>query len=81
MSVTIFSLCVSLSEKLTREKGDEQKPRCANCEVKGFTCKYGSDLAFVPPRSGDAPGGRHVYGTISVSEAEIYSTDTANRIK
>ncbi|KAJ5085256.1 hypothetical protein N7532_010027 [Penicillium argentinense] len=48
-----------------RRKCDEQKPRCANCEVKGFTCKYGSDLAFVPPRSGNAPGGRQVYGSIS----------------
>ncbi|KAJ5936590.1 hypothetical protein N7466_003040 [Penicillium verhagenii] len=35
-----------------RRKCDEQNPRCANCEVKGFTCKYGSDLAFMTPRSG-----------------------------
>ncbi|KAJ6134588.1 hypothetical protein N7523_000910 [Penicillium sp. IBT 18751x] len=40
-----------------RRKCDEQKPRCANCEVKGFTCKYGADLAFVPSRSGAAAGG------------------------
>ncbi|KAJ5698677.1 hypothetical protein N7462_000682 [Penicillium macrosclerotiorum] len=49
-----------------RRKCDEQKPRCANCEVKGFTCKYGADLAFVPPRSGQAPGGtRQSYSTIT----------------
>ncbi|KAJ5547257.1 hypothetical protein N7494_004842 [Penicillium frequentans] len=40
-----------------RRKCDEQKPRCANCEVKGFTCKYGSDLAFMTPRSGEVLGG------------------------
>ncbi|KAJ5766181.1 uncharacterized protein N7511_003797 [Penicillium nucicola] len=35
-----------------RRKCDEQKPRCANCEVKGFSCKYGGDLAFVSSRAG-----------------------------
>lgn len=51
-----------------RRKCDEQKPRCANCEVKGFTCKYGADLAFVPPRSGEAGvGAGQAYGTITVS--------------
>ncbi|KAJ6067868.1 uncharacterized protein N7446_004905 [Penicillium canescens] len=39
-----------------RRKCDEQKPRCANCEVKGFACKYGADLAFVSPRAGLAHG-------------------------
>ncbi|KAJ5290936.1 hypothetical protein N7478_000187 [Penicillium angulare] len=50
-----------------RRKCDEQKPRCANCEVKGFTCKYGSDLAFVPPRSGQMTAGaaRQVYSSIT----------------
>ncbi|OOQ89947.1 hypothetical protein PEBR_08372 [Penicillium brasilianum] len=49
-----------------RRKCDEQKPRCANCEVKGLACKYGADLAFVPPRSGDTGvGARQVYGTIT----------------
>lgn len=48
--------------------GDEQKPRCANCEVKGFACKYGNDLAFVPGRAGAVPGGiGQVYGKITVS--------------
>ncbi|CAI7580639.1 unnamed protein product [Penicillium bialowiezense] len=48
-----------------RRKCDEQKPSCANCEVKGFTCKYGSDLAFVPPRSGVVPGAGQSYSTIT----------------
>ncbi|KAF7712606.1 Fungal Zn(2)-Cys(6) binuclear cluster domain-containing protein [Penicillium ucsense] len=49
-----------------RRKCDEQKPRCANCEVKGFPCKYGTDVAFVPPRSttaGVTTG--QVYGSIT----------------
>ncbi|CAG8369369.1 unnamed protein product [Penicillium salamii] len=48
-----------------RRKCDEQKPSCANCEVKGFTCKYGSDLAFVPPRSGAVPSAGQSYGNIT----------------
>ncbi|KAJ5765755.1 hypothetical protein N7520_005314 [Penicillium odoratum] len=47
-----------------RRKCDEQKPRCANCEVKGFTCKYGSDLAFVT-RSGQISGAREGYKKIT----------------
>ncbi|KAH8700465.1 hypothetical protein BGW36DRAFT_425289 [Talaromyces proteolyticus] len=31
-----------------RRKCDEQKPCCANCETKGFTCKYPSKVTFVP---------------------------------
>ncbi|KAE8360693.1 hypothetical protein BDV27DRAFT_148467 [Aspergillus caelatus] len=27
--------------------GDERKPRCENCEAKGFSCRYGADLTFV----------------------------------
>ncbi|KFY03134.1 hypothetical protein V490_00281 [Pseudogymnoascus sp. VKM F-3557] len=30
-----------------RRKCDEQKPRCENCEAKGFSCRYGADLSFV----------------------------------
>lgn len=30
-----------------RRKCDERKPRCEACELKGFTCKYGTDLTFV----------------------------------
>ncbi|OQE91157.1 hypothetical protein PENNAL_c0010G03952 [Penicillium nalgiovense] len=46
--------------------GDEQKPSCANCEVKGFTCRYSSDLAFVSQRDGVAPGApRQAYSSIT----------------
>ncbi|KAF3019920.1 hypothetical protein E8E15_003803 [Penicillium rubens] len=46
--------------------GDEQKPSCANCEVKGFTCKYSSDLAFVSQRDGGVPGApRQAYSSIT----------------
>ncbi|KAE8332876.1 hypothetical protein BDV39DRAFT_188937 [Aspergillus sergii] len=31
-----------------RRKCDERKPRCENCEAKGFSCRYGADLTFVP---------------------------------
>ncbi|KAE8378296.1 hypothetical protein BDV26DRAFT_281209 [Aspergillus bertholletiae] len=31
-----------------RRKCDERKPRCENCEVKGFSCRYGAGLTFVP---------------------------------
>ncbi|KAK9858535.1 hypothetical protein MYU51_017639 [Penicillium brevicompactum] len=59
-----------------RRKCDEQKPRCANCEVKGFTCKYGSDLAFVPPRSGVVPGAGQGYSTITfVDDSPAVTTD------
>lgn len=27
--------------------GDEGKPRCEACEIKGFSCKYGADLTFI----------------------------------
>lgn len=55
--------------RLTTVTGDEQKPRCANCEVKGFACKYGADLAFVSGRTGAAHGGmRQVYGNITVGD-------------
>ncbi|KAE8391218.1 hypothetical protein ETB97_003329 [Aspergillus alliaceus] len=30
-----------------RRKCDERKPRCENCEAKGFSCRYGADLTFV----------------------------------
>lgn len=52
--------------------GDEQKPSCANCEVKGFTCKYGSDLAFVPPRSGVVANVRQGYSTITVGVGILF---------
>ncbi|CAG8909900.1 unnamed protein product [Penicillium egyptiacum] len=49
-----------------RRKCDEQKPSCANCEVKGFTCKYSSDLAFVSQREGVVPGAsRQAYRSIT----------------
>ncbi|KAJ5781102.1 hypothetical protein N7457_006262 [Penicillium paradoxum] len=48
-----------------RRKCDEQKPSCANCQVKGFACKYGSDLAFVAPRSGIVSGGKQGYSSIT----------------
>ncbi|KAJ6186528.1 hypothetical protein N7519_007829 [Penicillium mononematosum] len=49
-----------------RRKCDEQKPSCANCEVKGFTCKYSSDLAFVSQRDGVVPGApRQAYSSIT----------------
>ncbi|CAP79907.1 Pc12g02800 [Penicillium rubens Wisconsin 54-1255] len=49
-----------------RRKCDEQKPSCANCEVKGFTCKYSSDLAFVSQRDGGVPGApRQAYSSIT----------------
>ncbi|CAG8040837.1 unnamed protein product [Penicillium olsonii] len=58
-----------------RRKCDEQKPSCANCEVKGFTCKYGSDLAFVPPRSGAVLGARHGYSNITfVDDSPVAAT-------
>ncbi|KXG52122.1 uncharacterized protein PGRI_084060 [Penicillium griseofulvum] len=45
---------------------DEQKPNCANCEVKGLTCKYSSDLAFVPQRDGGVSGAsRQAYSSIT----------------
>lgn len=61
--VTFFSFYATTDIVIA---GDEQKPSCANCEVKGFTCKYGSDLAFVPPRSGVVPGAGQSYSTITV---------------
>ncbi|KAL4896077.1 hypothetical protein BDV59DRAFT_191336 [Aspergillus ambiguus] len=48
-----------------RRKCDEQKPRCVNCESKGFVCKYGADLSFVSPRSAAAGGTRRRYSTIT----------------
>ncbi|GES65824.1 hypothetical protein ATEIFO6365_0012021600 [Aspergillus terreus] len=49
-----------------RRKCDEGKPRCANCEVKGFVCKYRTDLAFVSPQSArDTPATTRQYSTIT----------------
>ncbi|KAJ5209990.1 hypothetical protein N7491_009801 [Penicillium cf. griseofulvum] len=49
-----------------RRKCDEQKPRCANCEVKGLECKYSSDLAFVPQRDRGVSGAsRQAYSNIT----------------
>ncbi|KAJ9483745.1 hypothetical protein VN97_g9653 [Penicillium thymicola] len=49
-----------------RRKCDEQKPSCANCEVKGLRCKYSSDLAFVPQRErGVAGTSRQAYNNIT----------------
>ncbi|KAJ6127997.1 hypothetical protein N7471_009214 [Penicillium samsonianum] len=49
-----------------RRKCDEQKPRCANCEIKGLACKYSSDLAFVPHREGVGSGAsRQAYNSIT----------------
>jgi hypothetical protein len=53
--------------------GDESKPRCANCEAKGFSCEYRIDLSFVrssnpaPPLDGSS-GGREAkaYSSIKV---------------
>jgi hypothetical protein len=35
--------------------------------VKGFACKYGTDLSFVPPQSGLVSGGSQAYANITVS--------------
>ncbi|CRL24685.1 Fungal transcriptional regulatory protein, N-terminal [Penicillium camemberti] len=49
-----------------RRKCDEQKPSCANCEVKGLACRYSSDLAFVSQREGAVSGtSRQAYGSIT----------------
>ncbi|KAJ5731534.1 uncharacterized protein N7483_006042 [Penicillium malachiteum] len=65
-----------------RRKCDEQKPRCANCEVKGFSCKYGSDLAFVPPKSGQAAGGtRQAYNSITFVDDSPAARTSANKEK
>ncbi|KAL5363444.1 hypothetical protein BJX96DRAFT_186992 [Aspergillus floccosus] len=49
-----------------RRKCDEGKPRCANCEVKGFACKYRTDLAFVDPQSArGTPATTRQYSTIT----------------
>ncbi|KAJ5818805.1 hypothetical protein N7474_004396 [Penicillium riverlandense] len=59
---------------------DEQKPRCANCEVKGFACKYGTDLSFVPPQSGLVSGGGQAYTNITfVDDTPLASNLTANK--
>ncbi|KAJ5719947.1 hypothetical protein N7493_006825 [Penicillium malachiteum] len=65
-----------------RRKCDEQKPRCANCEVKGFSCKYGSDLAFVPPESGQAAGGtRQAYNSITFVDDSPAARTSASKEK
>ncbi|KAJ5193353.1 hypothetical protein N7449_009495 [Penicillium cf. viridicatum] len=49
-----------------RRKCDEQKPSCANCEIKSLPCKYSSDLAFVPQREGGvSTGSRQAYNNIT----------------
>ncbi|KAL2697471.1 hypothetical protein AAEP93_011375 [Penicillium crustosum] len=53
-----------------RRKCDEQKPSCANCEVKGLSCKYSSGLAFVPQREGGvSAGSRQAYNNITFVDA------------
>ncbi|KAJ5622503.1 hypothetical protein N7528_005735 [Penicillium herquei] len=62
--------------------GKQRKPRCANCEVKGFSCKYGADLAFVPPKSGQAAGGRRqVYNSITFVDDSPAARTPANKEK
>ncbi|KAJ5183779.1 hypothetical protein N7492_001395 [Penicillium capsulatum] len=59
---------------------DEQKPRCANCEVKGFSCKYGNDLAFVTPRAGQ-PGAGQAYHTITfVDDSPVAHAIAKNKL-
>ncbi|KAG2416047.1 hypothetical protein HFD88_007239 [Aspergillus terreus] len=48
-----------------RRKCDEGKPRCANCEIKGFVCKYRTDLAFVSPQSAKGTPATRQYSTIT----------------
>ncbi|KFZ25282.1 hypothetical protein V502_00242 [Pseudogymnoascus sp. VKM F-4520 (FW-2644)] len=55
-----------------RRKCDEQKPRCENCEAKGFTCRYGADLSFV---SVSNPGPQQSNGTLNAT-VQAYSTIT-----
>ncbi|KAJ5124860.1 uncharacterized protein N7515_008685 [Penicillium bovifimosum] len=51
---------------------EKKEKICANCQAKGFTCKYGSDLEFVPPRPGAISGGRQGYSSITfVNESPV----------
>ncbi|KAJ6172522.1 hypothetical protein N7470_001589 [Penicillium chermesinum] len=59
--------------------GDEQKPRCANCEVKGFTCKYAC-VQFVPPASTNALPSR--YSSITfIDESPVTHSSNKNKSK
>ncbi|KAJ5232870.1 hypothetical protein N7468_005826 [Penicillium chermesinum] len=62
-----------------RRKCDEQKPRCANCEVKGFTCKYAC-VQFVPPASTNALPSR--YSSITfIDESPVTHSSNKNKSK
>ncbi|KAF4769159.1 hypothetical protein HAV15_008655 [Penicillium sp. str.  len=60
-----------------RRKCDEQKPSCANCEAKGLSCRYSSDLAFVPQREGGvSAGSRQAYNNITfVDDSPLAATN------
>ncbi|KAB8260722.1 hypothetical protein BDV32DRAFT_149158 [Aspergillus pseudonomiae] len=63
-----------------RRKCDEGKPRCENCEAKGFSCRYGADLTFVSvpnPRiqSPKGPATRVNYNTIEFIDDRPATSD------
>ncbi|KAJ5566483.1 hypothetical protein N7535_008121 [Penicillium sp. DV-2018c] len=62
-----------------RRKCDEQKPSCANCQAKGFTCKYASDLQFAPPLSGAVSGGKQGYSSITFVNESPVATGSKTR--
>ncbi|CAI7590836.1 unnamed protein product [Penicillium glandicola] len=65
-----------------RRKCDEQKPSCANCEVKGLACKYSSDLAFVPQREGGVSGtSRQAYKSITFVDDSPLTAVTKEKSK
>ncbi|OGM49594.1 hypothetical protein ABOM_001638 [Aspergillus bombycis] len=62
------------------EGSDEGKPRCENCEAKGFSCRYGADLTFVSvpnPRiqSPKGPATRLNYNTIEFIDDRPATSD------
>ncbi|KAJ5520921.1 hypothetical protein N7463_001374 [Penicillium fimorum] len=65
-----------------RRKCDEQKPSCANCEVKGLACKYSSDLAFVAQREGGASGAsRQAYSSITFVDDSPFAAGNKEKSK
>ncbi|KGO66629.1 hypothetical protein PEX1_064660 [Penicillium expansum] len=65
-----------------RRKCDEQKPTCANCEAKGFACKYSSDLAFVSQREGVVSGAsRRAYSSITFVDGSPLAAATKEKSK
>lgn len=40
-----------LTCRTRRRKCDERRPQCENCEAKGLSCRYGTNVTFVEPNA------------------------------